>query len=95
VHSVQDLDVLHRVGLTPTQVEDMYQIMAIANYEDRFVIPASHKEMAQDSFDEKGACGFSFGNGCSGGVSEGTFFGRKKASVSTISMPVSRKKSAA
>jgi nitrate reductase beta subunit len=43
----------------------MYQIMAIANYEDRFVIPSSHKEMVEDSFNEKGSCGFSFGNGCS------------------------------
>jgi ferredoxin len=40
--------------LTPAQVEDMYQIMAIANYEDRFVVPSSHKEMAEDS-DEKAA----------------------------------------
>ena len=25
----------------------MYQVMAIANYEDRFVIPSSHKEMVE------------------------------------------------
>jgi nitrate reductase beta subunit len=28
-----------RVGLRRRQIEDMYQVMAIANYEDRFVIP--------------------------------------------------------
>ena len=49
-------------------MQDMYRIMAIADYEDRFVVPGSHKEMVEDSFNEKGSCGFTFGNGCSGGV---------------------------
>ncbi|QHB56767.1 nitrate reductase subunit beta (plasmid) [Ralstonia solanacearum] len=97
VHGVQDIKVLEGVGLTPAQAENMYQIMAIANYEDRFVVPASHKEMAEDSFDEKGACGFSFGNGCSGGVSDGTLFGKKRANSgeTVVQMPVSRKKTSA
>ncbi|QHB60940.1 nitrate reductase subunit beta (plasmid) [Ralstonia solanacearum] len=97
VHGVQDIKVLEGVGLTPAQAESMYQIMAIANYEDRFVVPASHKEMAEDSFDEKGACGFSFGNGCSGGVSDGTLFGKKRANSgeTVVQMPVSRKKTSA
>jgi nitrate reductase beta subunit len=47
-------------------VKDMYQIMAIANYEDRYVIPTGHREETLDAFGESGACGFSFGNGCSG-----------------------------
>jgi len=85
--------VLQQVGLSEAQVEDMYQIMAIANYEDRFVIPSSHKEMVEDSFNEKGSCGFSFGNGCSGGTSEGTLFGKKKSgSEIFVDMPKSRKK---
>src|SRR3546814_5016649 len=33
-----------RVGLTGAQIEDMYHVMAIANYEDRFVIPTAHRE---------------------------------------------------
>jgi len=65
--------------LKPAQVEEMYQVMAIANYEDRFVIPSSHKEMVENTFDDKASCGFSFGNGCSGGVSEPSLFGKKKA----------------
>ncbi|MNT31970.1 Respiratory nitrate reductase 1 beta chain [compost metagenome] len=93
VDGVQDLDVLRQVGLTPAQVEDMYKTMAIANYEDRFVIPSSHKEMVEDSFNDKASCGFTFGNGCSGGVSEGTLFGRKpQGSEIFIEMPKSRKK---
>ena len=58
VHGELDQAVLKQVGLTAAQVEDMYQTMAIANYEDRFVIPSSHKEMVEDSFNEKGSCGF-------------------------------------
>ena len=71
----------------------MYRIMAIADYEDRFVVPSSHKEMVEDSFNEKGSCGFTFGNGCSGGVSEGSLFGRSRwaaRSSSTCPSPARR-----
>ena len=56
----------------------MYQVMAIANYEDRFVIPSSHKEMVENAFEDKASCGFTFGNGCSDGHSNESLFGRKK-----------------
>jgi nitrate reductase / nitrite oxidoreductase, beta subunit len=93
VDKVENLDVLKQVGLSRETVEDMYHIMAIANYEDRFVIPSSHKEMAEDSFNEKGSCGFSFGNGCSDGITDTSLFGKKKqGSTNFISMPKSRKK---
>ena len=69
---------LSGTGLTPARVEDLYHIMAIANYEDRFVIPSSHKELVENSFDDKASCGFTFGNGCSGGSSEESLFGKRK-----------------
>ncbi|WP_020087508.1 nitrate reductase subunit beta [Hyphomicrobium zavarzinii] len=59
--------VLETVGLDAEMAERMYQLLAIANYEDRFVIPTSHKEEVLAAYDEKGACGFSFGNGCAVG----------------------------
>ena len=59
-------------------IEDMYQVMAIANYEDRFVIPTAHRETTEDAYDLRGSCGFSFGNGCSGGASETNLFGTPK-----------------
>ena len=59
-------------------VEDMYHVMAIANYEDRFVIPSAHREYAENAFDLRGGCGFSFGNGCSDGASEASLFGGTK-----------------
>ncbi len=73
-----DLEVLKQVGLSQAQVEDMYHIMALANYEDRFVIPTSHKAYAEDAYDMKSSCGFSFGNGCSGGSSGVNLFGGQK-----------------
>ena len=93
VDAVNDNALLKQAGITAEQVEDMYRIMALANYEDRFVVPSSHKEMVEDSFNEKGSCGFSFGNGCSGGVSEGSLFGAKhEGSVVFADMPKSRRK---
>jgi len=70
-----DLGVLEQVGLAQAEVEEMYRVMAIANYEDRFVIPTSHREYAENTFDLRGGCGFSFGNGCSDGSSEASLFG--------------------
>ncbi len=60
-----DTAFLKETGLTEALVEDMYKIMAIANYEDRYVIPTGHREETLDAFGESGGCGFSFGNGCS------------------------------
>ena len=69
---------LKQVGMTQLEVEDMYHVMAIANYEDRFVIPSTHREYAENTFDIRGGCGFSFGNGCSDGASKVSLFGGTK-----------------
>ena len=69
---------LRQVGLSVAQADEMYRYMAIANYEDRFVIPTNHREEAIDTFEEKAACGFTFGNGCSDGVSKPSLFGKRK-----------------
>jgi nitrate reductase beta subunit len=73
-----NLQVLQQVGLSEAQVEDMYHVMAIANYEDRFVIPSTHREYAENAFNVRGGCGFSFGNGCSDGTTETSLFGSEK-----------------
>jgi nitrate reductase beta subunit len=69
---------LWQAGLDQATVEDMYRIMAIANYEDRFVIPSTHREYAENAFNVRGGCGFSFGNGCSEGTTETSLFGSEK-----------------
>jgi nitrate reductase beta subunit len=74
-------EVLDAVGLSAAQVESMYRYLAIANFEDRFVIPTSHREYATATFDalgERGGCGFSFGNGCAPGVSKVNLFGSRR-----------------
>ncbi len=80
VDGVIDEGIASRVGLSVERIEEMYHVMAIANYEDRFVIPTAHREVSEDAYDIRGGCGFSFGNGCSGGASETNLFGggRKK-----------------
>ena len=71
---------LDSVSLSKHQVEEMYRYLAIANYEDRFVIPTAHREEAlSDAFAERGGCGFTFGNECNGD-SDYSIFGNKKTS---------------
>jgi nitrate reductase beta subunit len=78
VDGVENTRVLEQAGLTRAEVLEMYHVMAIANYEDRFVIPSSHREYAENAFDLRGGCGFSFGNGCSEGSSDVSLFGGKQ-----------------
>ncbi len=58
-----DTTIIHELGLTEDAIETMFRILAIAKYEDRFVIPHSHKETATDAYMEQGACGLDFEGG--------------------------------
>ena len=78
--SEQALQELSGHRLDAAQIEEMYQVMAIANYEDRFVIPSAHKELVSNTFEEKASCGFSFGEGCHNGHSKKSLFGSRKVS---------------
>ena len=75
IDGVIDDSIAARVGLKGAQIDEMYKIMALANYEDRFVIPTAHRELGADAYDLRGSCGFSFGNGCGGGETETNLFG--------------------
>jgi nitrate reductase beta subunit len=78
VDGVDARGVLDQVGLSLAQVEEMYRYLAIANHEDRFVIPTTHREYAENAYDLRASCGFSFGNGCSDGRSGASLFGPRK-----------------
>ncbi|MBT2283963.1 nitrate reductase subunit beta [Paenibacillus polymyxa] len=54
---------LERVGMEAQEVEDMYRLLAIAKYNDRFVIPPAHREEVEDLFSEQGSCGLDFAGG--------------------------------
>jgi len=88
VDGVIDEAIAKRVGLSALAIEDMYQTMAIANYEDRFVIPTAHRETNEDAYDLRGSCGFSFGNGCSGGTTEANLFGTPKSGNKRAKTPM-------
>ena len=81
----ENQEILDKVGLDKATVNDMYKIMALADYDDRFVIPTNHREYSGETpfdneiaFESRSECGFSFGNGCGGGSkgSSGLFGGK-------------------
>jgi len=47
------------VGMTSREIEDLYRLLAIAKYEDRYVIPKAHTELADRIAEQPGARGFS------------------------------------
>ena len=85
VEGKTDLAVLEEVGLDEAQVKEMYRYMAIANYEDRFVIPTSHEELRhEDTYAFQGHSGFTFGNeGCSIS-SDASLFPEKRKKVEHV-----------
>jgi nitrate reductase beta subunit len=74
-----DTTALDAVGLTEQQAQDMYQLMAIAAYEDRFVIPTGHEEVRLEDFHGfQGQNGFTFGNDSSAGISAHSLFPERR-----------------
>jgi nitrate reductase beta subunit len=51
------------VGLTASDLEAMYRLLAIAKYEERYVIPKAHGELAAQLQEQQGACGLDFEGG--------------------------------
>jgi nitrate reductase beta subunit len=49
------------IGMTGAEVEEMYRLLAIAKYDDRYVIPAAHAEQAQQL--EELACSLDYDGG--------------------------------
>lgn len=74
-----DTRTLDAVGLGEQQAKDMYKLLAIANYEDRFVIPTGHDELNQeDPYGFQGQIGFTFGNDSSPGISSKSLFPERR-----------------
>ena len=61
------LQALQDAGLTPKMADDIYYLTALGSFEDRFVIPPSHREhaieMMEFTGDKKGSSGFGFQEG--------------------------------
>ncbi|MFZ4834013.1 nitrate reductase subunit beta [Rouxiella sp. Mn2063] len=85
VEGERDIRALEEVGLTEAQAQEMYRYLAIANYEDRFVVPSSHREIARDAFPDRGGCGFSFGDGCHGSDTHFNLFNSRRIDAIDVS----------
>ncbi|NOZ55014.1 MAG: nitrate reductase subunit beta [Gammaproteobacteria bacterium] len=81
-----DTRALAVAGITEDQAKEMYRYLAIANYEDRFVIPTGHEETRLENFHSfQGQNGFTFGNDSSPGISQNSLFPeRRKDSVESL-----------
>lgn len=58
VDGIINLDTLKEAGIDESTVEEMYRYMAIANYEDRFVIPTARCDHMSDAFAYRSGAGF-------------------------------------
>ncbi len=61
-----DVSVAASVGMEVGDMEDMYRLLAIAKYYERFVIPSAHAELAGALSAQQGACGLDFAGGPGG-----------------------------
>jgi nitrate reductase beta subunit len=58
-----DPSIAESVGMTTEAMEEMYRLLAIAKYEDRFVVPPAHRELAAELAAQQGSCGLEFDGG--------------------------------
>ena len=59
----QDVAMPAAVGMSVDDCEDMYRLLAIADYDDRYVIPQAHAELGERLMEQQGACGLDFEGG--------------------------------
>jgi nitrate reductase beta subunit len=79
VEGSPDTRALEAAGITEQQAKDMFRYLAIANYEDRFVIPTGHEETRLEDFHGfQGQNGFTFGNDSSPGISPNSLFPERR-----------------
>lgn len=58
-----DPQIARGVGMDAPEIIEMYRLLAIANYDDRYVIPKAHKELASQLQEQQGSCGLDFAGG--------------------------------
>jgi nitrate reductase beta subunit len=63
VTGTADGSIAASVGMTCSTMEEMYRLLAIARYEDRFVVPPAHAELAHELAGQQGTCGLGFAGG--------------------------------
>ncbi|MCY1158507.1 MAG: narH [Citricoccus sp.] len=71
-----DESIARAVGMTGAQVQEMYRLMAIAKYDERYVIPKAHVEQAHDLEEIGCSLDYDEGPGMYGSASFGEASGR-------------------
>jgi nitrate reductase beta subunit len=66
VLGVREEQLATEVGMDVDGLEDLYRLLAIAKYEDRYGIPQAHTELAQRLAELPGTCGLDFEGGPGG-----------------------------
>jgi nitrate reductase / nitrite oxidoreductase, beta subunit len=59
----RDAEMLSGAGMSVEEVEDMYRLLAIGKYEERYVIPKAHAELGEMLMQQQGTCGLDFEGG--------------------------------
>ena len=52
-----DLGVLEQTGMNETMAEEMYRLLAISKFKERFVVPTVKRELAENVFASRGVIG--------------------------------------
>ena len=63
VHGQADPAIAGAVGMEQRELEAMYRQLAIGDYDERYVIPKAHPEVAGDPLLAQGSCGLDFAGG--------------------------------
>jgi len=63
-----DRKVLDAAAMTATEAAAMYRLLALGRYDERFVVPTSHREMSENAYAEQGMKGFPFVEGQAGAI---------------------------
>jgi nitrate reductase beta subunit len=58
-----DSGMVEDAGMSVRDVEDMYRLLAIGKYEERYVIPKAHAELGERLMEQQGTCGLDFVGG--------------------------------
>jgi nitrate reductase beta subunit len=59
----QDDAMAQAAGMSVAEIEDMYRLLAIGKYDERYVIPKAHAELGQRLMQQQGTCGLDFEGG--------------------------------
>jgi nitrate reductase beta subunit len=59
----RDAEMVAAASMSEADVEDMYRLLAIGKYEERYVIPKAHAELGGRLMQQQGTCGLDFEGG--------------------------------